>query len=59
MLVIVETFTTFSEKDTGTGAWGCWVVLAGRGDVVLSLWKFSSDSLFYPIFISIQQLLVL
>lgn len=59
LLVIVETFTTFSDKDTGPGARGCWVVLAGRGDVVLSLWKFSSDPLFYPIFISMQQFLVL
>lgn len=54
MLVIVETFTTFSEKDTGPGARGCWVVLAGRSDVVsIKSWKFSSDSLFYPIFTSI------
>lgn len=34
MLVSAETFTTFSAKDTGTGARGCWVVLAGRSDVV-------------------------
>lgn len=58
LFVIVETFTTFSEKDTGPGAAGLFWQ-EGVMWLVLSLWKCSSDSLFYPIFISIQQLLVL